>query len=69
MYVDGEEGGAAWKGYSSSREAPYAKALGKEGAQYILGTDRRSVGLKTEERKEQGVWDEAQDGDRSKSQI
>ena len=61
--------GQRGKDIPSSREAPYAKALGKEGAQYILGTDGRSVGLKTEERKEQGMWDEAQDGDRSKPQI
>ena len=41
------------KAIPSSREAPYAKALGKEGAWYILGyTDRRSVWLKIEERKE-----------------
>ena len=44
--------GQCGKAIPSSREAPCAKALGKEGARYILGTDRRSVWLKIEERKE-----------------
>lgn len=43
--------GQCGKDIPSSGEVPYAKALGKEGAQYILGTDRRSVWLKVEERK------------------
>lgn len=65
MLVEGRERQCG-KGIPSSRDAACAKPLEKEGEQYILGTERRSIWLEIEERKEWDVGAEAQDEDRSR---